>query len=110
MKTKTEYILQQLNKTGDKKYERYVVHKIFNDIFNDPSNLSLKFSCQQYVKRSDNSYALLDMYIPSIQVQVEVDEAHHDNVENKMADKIRDRKSTRLNSSHGHQSRMPSSA
>lgn len=89
MTTKTEYILKQLNKTGGKQYERYVVHKIFNDLFNHPNNLSLKFTCQQYVKRSDNAYALLDMYIPSIQVQVEVDEGHHNNLKNKEADKIR---------------------
>ena len=89
MKTKTEFILEQLNKTGGKKYERYVIHKIFNDLFNDSGSLSLKFTCQQYVKRSEDTYALLDMYIPSIQVQIEVDEYHHNSDQNKSSDAIR---------------------
>jgi very-short-patch-repair endonuclease len=83
--TKSEYILKQLNKSKNKIYEAYVTHRIFNAI----KSYDLRFSCQQYVKFENNNYALLDMYFPDLNVQVEIDEGHHNNKENIKLDEER---------------------
>ena len=85
--TKSEYILNQLNKSKNKIYEAYVTHRIFNAI----KSYDLRFSCQQYVNFENNNYALLDMYFPDLNVQVEIDEGHHNNKENIKLDGERQR-------------------
>jgi hypothetical protein len=83
--TKSEYILKQLNKSKNKIYEAYVTHRIFNAI----KRFDLRFSCQQYVNFENNNYALLDMYFPDLNVQVEIDEGHHNHKENIKLDEER---------------------
>lgn len=85
--TKSEYILKQLNKSKNKIYEAYVTHRIFNAL----KSYDLRFSCQQYVKFENDNYALLDMYFPDLNVQVEIDEGHHNNKENIKLDGERQR-------------------
>ena len=76
--TKSGYILKQLNKSKNKIYEAYVTHRIFNAL----KSYDLRFSCQQYVKFENGNYALLDIYFSDLNVQVEIDEGHHNNKEN----------------------------
>ena len=85
--TKSGYILKQLNKSKNKMYEAYVTHRIFNAL----KSYDLRFSCQQYVKFENGNYALLDMYFPDLNVQVEIDEGHHNNKENIKLDGERQR-------------------
>jgi len=83
MDLKTEYIIKQLGRTKNKKYEMYVVNRIVN-LIND---FDIKFITQQYVSRPD-SYALIDLYFPQLKIQIEIDEDDHKN--NIEADKIRE--------------------
>jgi len=84
MDLKTEYIIKQLGRTKNKKYEMYVVNRIIN-LIND---FDIKFITQQYVSRSDGKFALTDLYFPQFHIHIEVDEPAHKN--NKHADEIRE--------------------
>ena len=81
---KKEYIVRQLRRTYNKKYEAYVVHRIIH-LLND---LDIKFVTQQYVVRPDDGIALTDLFFPQINLHIEVDEGHHKaNID---ADKLRE--------------------
>jgi very-short-patch-repair endonuclease len=83
MDLKTEYIIKQLGRTKNKKYEMYVVNRIIN-LIND---FDIKFITQQYVSRP-NGFALTDLYFPQFEIHIEVDEPHHK--KNIIPDKIRE--------------------
>lgn len=70
---KREYIIKTLSRTKRKDYENYVINSIWHKI----DNLSLKPVTQQYIKRADGKYGLLDLYFPQINFGIECDEAHH---------------------------------
>lgn len=70
--TKLEFISRQLAKTQNKKYEHYVVSRIWN-LLNDSR---VKFITQQYVSRPEGR-ALTDMYFPQLHLHIEVDEGFH---------------------------------
>lgn len=80
---KTEYIIKQLGRTKNKKYEMYVVNRIIN-LIND---LDIKFITQQYVVRPEGR-ALTDLFFPQFNIHIEVDEPHHK--QNIQEDKIRE--------------------
>lgn len=82
---KKEYIIRQLGRTKNKKYEAYVVSRIIH-LLND---FSIKFVTQQYVTRPDGR-ALTDLFFPQFGLHIEVDEGQHFNYENIKADKIRE--------------------
>lgn len=82
---KKEYIIRQLGRTNNKKYESYVVNRIIH-LLND---FSIKFATQQYVIRPEGR-ALTDLFFPQIGLHIEVDEGHHSKHENIIADKIRE--------------------
>lgn len=80
---KKEYIIRQLGRTKNKKYEAYVINRIIH-LLND---FDIKFVTQQYVTRPEGR-ALIDLFFPQVNLHIEVDEPYHkDNVEN---DKIRE--------------------
>jgi len=70
--TRQEYIVRQIRKSSKKKYENYVVTRIVHALDTN----EVKFLTQQYVKRP-NGFALTDLYLPQIQLHVEIDEPHH---------------------------------
>jgi len=72
---KLEYIARQISKASKKRYEHYVVTRIWH-LLND---LTVKFITQQYVKRPNGSRALTDMFFPQLQIHIEIDEGHHKN-------------------------------
>ncbi len=69
---KLEFVAKQLDKTKKKRYERLVVHRIWNTL----NDLRVKFVTQQFVKRPEGR-AMTDMYFPQLGIHVEVDEGHH---------------------------------
>lgn len=69
---KKEYIIRQLSRTTNKKYEAYVVSRIVH-LLND---VDIKFVTQQYVNRPEGR-ALTDLYFPQVNMHIEVDEPHH---------------------------------
>ena len=81
---KREYLIKTLSRTKRKDYENYVIGAIWHRL----NNLEIKPVSQQYVKRSDGKYALLDLYFPQINVGIECDEAYHEH--NTEPDKIRE--------------------
>lgn len=72
-----------LSKIKHKKYEFYVLSRIIH-LLNDPN---IKFRFQQFVQKTDGSYALVDLYLPQFKIAIEVDEGHHVNQED--ADEMR---------------------
>lgn len=83
---KLEYITKQLSRTHNKRYENYVVNRIWNKLNDD----KVKFITQQYIFRNDGKYAFTDMYFPQLDVHIEVDEPFHKNKHNVELDKIRE--------------------
>lgn len=73
---KTDYIIRQIAKSYKKKYENYVITRIWHLL----NNLDVKFVTQQHVTRLDGR-ALTDMYFPQIQLHIEVDESQHFNID-----------------------------
>ena len=70
--TKLEFISRQLAKAQNKKYEHYVVNRIWN-MLNDSR---VKFVTQQFVTRPEGR-ALTDMFFPQLEIHIEVDEGFH---------------------------------
>jgi very-short-patch-repair endonuclease len=82
---KKEYIIRQLARAKNKKYESYVVARIIH-LLND---FSINFVTQQYVSRPEGR-ALTDLYFPQFGFHIEVDEGQHFKPVSIEADKIRE--------------------
>lgn len=85
MDYKLEYITRMLTKISHKRLESYVIHRLWNVL----DNPDVHFVFQQYVVRREGKYALADLYLPQINLVVEIDEPAH--FQNKEADTIRER-------------------
>ena len=70
---KFNYIVKTLARTKRKDYENYVINRIWNKL----DDLEIKPVSQQYVKRKNGNYALIDLYFPQFNIGVECDEFHH---------------------------------
>ena len=75
---KIEYITNQLSKTFGKKYENYCVTRIYSLLKRD----DIKIVTQQLFKRKGRKIALADLYLPQINMWIEIDEGHHINNKN----------------------------
>jgi len=82
---KKEFIIRQLGRTKNKKYEAYVVTRIIHLL----DDFSIKFITQQYVTRPEGR-ALTDLFFPQFGVHIEVDEGQHFKIGNIEEDKIRE--------------------
>ena len=82
---KKEFIIRQLGRTKNKKYEAYVVTRIIHLL----DDFSIKFITQQYVTRPEGR-ALTDLFFPQFGVHIEVDEGQHFIIGNIEEDKIRE--------------------
>lgn len=80
---KREYLIKTFSRTKKKDYENYVLTAIWHKL----DNMDLKPVSQQYVRRQNGSYALMDLYFPQLHIGLEVDEAHH--AANQEADRLR---------------------
>lgn len=85
MEYKLEYITRMLAKISHKRLESYVIHRIWNVL----DNPDVHFVFQQYVVRKEGKYALADLYLPQLNLVVEIDEPAH--FQNKEPDTIRER-------------------
>ncbi|MFT8890113.1 MAG: AbaSI family restriction endonuclease [Ethanoligenens sp.] len=72
---KRDYLIKTFSRTKRKDYENYIVNAIWHRL----NRLDIQPVTQQYVKRSDGKWALLDLYFPQINFAVECDEAYHIN-------------------------------
>jgi len=72
--TKLEFIARQLAKAQKKRYEHYVVNRVWTLL----GDTGVKFVTQQYVARPDGR-AMTDMYFPQLAIHIEVDEGFHKN-------------------------------
>lgn len=70
---KFDYITNQMKKTFGKKYENYCVNRIYSLI----NRNDVKIVTQQLFKRKGKKIALADLYLPQVNVWVEIDEGHH---------------------------------
>ncbi|MFP4401959.1 MAG: AbaSI family restriction endonuclease [Candidatus Nanoarchaeia archaeon] len=82
---KLNYILNQFNRTKHKKYEHYCISRIYHLL----NRTDIQFITQQMLKRKEEKIALADLYLPQLDVWVEVDEFHHNNHINKKEDEER---------------------
>ncbi|WP_265524661.1 AbaSI family restriction endonuclease [Providencia rustigianii] len=85
--SKDDYILRALSKISHKRWEHYIINRIFHRL-NDPD---LEFVCQQCIRKEGHSgkIYLADLLFPQLKLYLEIDEVHHDSDEAKMADGIR---------------------
>lgn len=71
---KLDYITRLFRKIRNKRFESYVIQRIW-DLLNDDT---IRFVTQQYFRRNDvGEYALTDLYLPQINMIVEIDEDQH---------------------------------
>lgn len=84
MATKLEYITRCLSKGTHKKYENYVINRIYSLIHDD----NLELITQQAVQTKEG-VKYLDLYFPQIKVAIEVDEDYHDTEYQQTKDKKR---------------------
>jgi len=82
---KKEFIIRQLGRTKNKRYEAYVVTRIIHLL----DDFSIKFITQQYISRPEGR-ALTDLFFPQLKMHVEVDEGQHLKIDNIDKDKIRE--------------------
>ena len=83
MDYKLDYMERLFAKIGKKKTESYVISRIWHQL-NDGR---VKFVVQQYIKRTADKYALADLYLPQLNIWVEINEPFHKN--NVEVDKVR---------------------
>ena len=71
---KLDYITRLFRKIKNKRFEAYVIQRIW-DLLNDDT---IRFVTQQYFRRNDaGEYALTDLYLPQINMIIEIDEGQH---------------------------------
>jgi len=71
------YIILQLGRTNKKNYENYCITRIYHLL----NRSDIQFITQQMLKRNNSKIALADLYLPQLDVWVEIDEGHHLNQE-----------------------------
>ncbi|MFD0942368.1 AbaSI family restriction endonuclease [Savagea faecisuis] len=68
-----DYLIKTFSRTKRKDFENYILNAIWHRL----DNPNIQPVSQQYVKRPNGSYALIDLYFPQLHIGIEVDEAHH---------------------------------
>ncbi len=70
---KLDYVAHSLGRGLKKVYENYVINGIYHRIA-DPD---LLIETQKYVSSDNGSYRLIDLYLPQLEIAIEVDEGQH---------------------------------
>lgn len=73
MDYKLEYMTRLFAKISKKKTETYVISRIWH-LLNDDR---VKFVVQQYIRRTQDKYALADLYLPQLGIFIEINEPYH---------------------------------
>lgn len=76
---KTNYLIFQLGRTNKKNYENYCITRIYHLL----NRTDIQFITQQMFKRGESKIALADLYLPQLDVWVEIDESHDENQSDK---------------------------
>lgn len=71
---KKEYIVNQLKRTFNKKYENYCITRIYHLLNRDDVQIITQ---QMFRRKKDGKIALADLYFPQINLSIEIDEPHH---------------------------------
>lgn len=87
MDFKLDYMARLFRSIENKKFESYAIQRIWHLL----DNVNVKFVVQQYFKREDDKYALTDLYLPQINLVVEIDEGQHTTDKNMLLDAERSR-------------------
>lgn len=82
---KLDYLTRLFKSIGNKRFESYAVQRIWH-LLNDDSILIVT---QQYFKKTNGSYALADLYLPQLDLVIEINEGQHYTIDNKIRDAIR---------------------
>ena len=94
MKTPMDYELEYMEHLFDsiksKRTESYVIHRIWNKLDDD----RVRFVTQQKITLPNGKYALADLYLPQLNIFVEVNEPYHD--KQKAQDEYRNEKIVEL--------------
>ena len=85
--SKQEYIVRSFAKLKHKKWELYVITRVFH-LLND---LNIEFVCQQPIL-SDNKRHLVDMYFPQFNICLEINEEYHRDEAQQLKDGEREQK------------------
>ena len=97
-RTKIKYISEMLNKrTKGKDYENFVINQIYARVDNPELEIVTQkcvrpnkgIDTENLIEVGKNHY-LIDLYFPQINLAIEVDEGHHEDVENQLNDKQRE--------------------
>lgn len=83
MDYKLEYMTRLFAKISKKKTETYVINRIWHQLDDD----RVKFVVQQYIRRTQDKYALADLYLPQLGIFIEINEPLHKN--NTEVDRVR---------------------
>lgn len=73
MDYKLEYMTRLFAKISKKKTETYVISRIWHQLNDD----RVKFVVQQYIRRTQDMYALADLYLPQLGIFIEINEPFH---------------------------------
>ena len=83
MDYKLEYMTRLFAKISKKKTETYVINRIWHQLNDD----RVQFVVQQYIRRTQDKYALADLYLPQLGIFIEINEPFHKN--NVEVDRVR---------------------
>lgn len=75
MDYKLEYMTRLFAKISKKKTEAYVISRIWHQLNDD----RVKFVVQQYIRITQDKYALADLYLPQLGIFIEINEPFHKN-------------------------------
>lgn len=70
---KLEYVARSLSRGTNKKYETYVVNAIYQKVNND----NLIIETQKEIKLENGYRPLIDLFLPQLNIAIEVDEGYH---------------------------------
>lgn len=70
---KRDYLIRTFSRTKRKDYENYILTAIWHKL----GRMDIQPVTQQYIKRADGRYALVDLYFPQLHIAIECDETHH---------------------------------
>lgn len=93
MDFKLDYMARLFRSISNKRFESYAIQRIWHQLDDD----RVQFVTQQYFRREDGGYALADLYLPQINLVVEIDEGQHNTLENTVLDAIRSRQIQAVN-------------
>lgn len=81
MDYKLDYMARLFRSIRNKRFESYAIQRIWHQLDDE----RVQFVTQQYFKR-ENGYALADLYLPQINLVIEIDEGQHNIAENVVLD------------------------